>query len=307
MKSSFVLVGHIIVILTSLHAPTNEAQEIKPYLSYYNARNVYNLAEEHGDYDYDENGGRGPSEWGNLKPEWAICKKGKRQSPVDLTNVTVELVTDSEEVYAEYQPSFTTLLNRGHDVALQWKGDAGSIEINGIQYQLQQVHWHAPSEHTVRGKRYELERHAVHVNVDTNEIAVIGVLYKIGRNDPFLFKLGRYLKTMAETSVKETFPGIIDPNDTTVNDESFYRYTGSLTTPPCTEGVTWTLQKKIRTVSRRQVDLLLDVVDGNENARPLQPVNKRKMYLYVSCKGMDWGIIFNPLQYLQRKLFYRSG
>ncbi|KAK1393608.1 Carbonic anhydrase [Heracleum sosnowskyi] len=302
MKSIFVVIGHIILILVSLHAPPNEAQEIG-----YNARDVYNLAAEHSAYDYDENSGRGPSEWGNLKPEWALCKKGKMQSPVDFANVTVELVTDSEEVYAQYQPSFTALLSRGHDVALEWKGDAGSIEINGIQYQLQQVHWHAPSEHTVRGKRYELERHAVHVNVDTNEIAVISVLYKIGRSDPFLFKLRRYLRAMVETNVNETFPGIINPNETTCNDESFYRYTGSLTTPPCTQGVIWTVHKKIRTVSRRQVDLLLDIVHGNENARPLQPINKREMYLYVSCKGACWNAIFNPLQCLQRKLFNRSG
>ncbi|KAL1822489.1 alpha carbonic anhydrase 7 [Daucus carota subsp. sativus] len=301
MKSILVVLGHIMLIV-SLHAATNEAQEfIKPYPRGYNASG-------HGEYDYDEDSGRGPSEWGNLKPEWALCKKGKMQSPVDLTNVTVKLVSDSDVVYAEYQPSFTTLLNRGHDVALEWKGDAGSIEINGVEYRLQQVHWHAPSEHTIRGKRYELERHAVHVNSDTNEIAVISVLYKIGRNDPFLFKLRRYLKTMVETNVNETFPGIINPSDTTCHDdESFYRYTGSLTTPPCSEGVIWTVQRKIRTVSRRQVDLLLNVVHGNENARPLQAVNKREMFLYVSCKGTGWDLILNPLQYIQRKLFYSSG
>lgn len=79
---------------------------------------MYDLAAEHGDYDYDENSGRGPSEWGNLKPEWALCKKGKKQSPINFTNVTVELVTESEQVYAQYQPSLTRLVNRGHDVAV---------------------------------------------------------------------------------------------------------------------------------------------------------------------------------------------
>lgn len=70
------------------------------------------------EYDYDENSVRGPSEWGNLRPEWALCKDGRMQSPVDLTNVTVELVLDSEKVYTYYQPSNTTLLNRGHDISV---------------------------------------------------------------------------------------------------------------------------------------------------------------------------------------------
>ncbi|KAL1822493.1 hypothetical protein ACET3Z_009271 [Daucus carota] len=305
MRSKFI-VGLIVCILI-LHAQTNQAQELGSWFS-----------GEQEEYSYDESSGRGPSQWGKLKPEWELCKKGKMQSPVDLRNVKVETVPDSEQVYAQHQPSFTTLVNRGHDIALEWIGDAGSIEINGMEYRLQQVHWHAPSEHTVYGMRYELERHAVHVNVETDEIAVISVLYKIGRKDPFLNQLRRYLKAMVETNINETYPGIIDPSDITGDEESFYRYSGSLTTPPCTEGVTWTVQNKIRTVSRRQVDLLLDAVHGNENARPVQAINKRKIYLYVPCQGndwtcvfsrkkMDWSVIFYPLEYLQRKLFYTSS
>lgn len=302
------MVGHVVlIIILILHACTNEAQELGKFSA------------EQADYDYDESSGKGPSEWGNLNTEWALCKNGKMQSPVDLTEVRIEIVPDSEQVVAQHQPSFTTLVNRGHDIALEWIGDAGSIEINGIEYQLQQVHWHAPSEHTVYGMRYELERHAVHVNVETNEIAVISVLYKLGPSDPFLNQLRRYLKAMVETHINETSPGMIDPSDITCYDESFYRYKGSLTTPPCTEGVTWTVQKKIRTVSRRQVALLLDAVQSNENARPLQLINERIIYLYVnlwqgtdwtsiySRKMMDWSIVFSPLEYLQRKLFYTSS
>lgn len=246
--------------------------------------------------------------------ESALCNTGRMQSPVDLTNVTVETVPDWEQVYTFYQPSNTSLLNRGHDISLQWTGDAGSIEINGINYQLQQVHWHIPSEHTVNGKRYNLERHAVHVNVDTNETAVIGVLYEIGQEDPFLSQLMANLTYMVETSENKTSPGVIDPSEIICNDDSFYRYMGSLTTPPCNESIIWTVQNKIRTVSQEQVDLLLEAVHGKENARPLQPINGRDIYLYVpsketdwsiifSPKRVDWNIIFSPFQYLQRKFF----
>lgn len=72
------------------------------------------------DYNYDESSGRGPSQWGNLKPDWVLCKKGKIQSPVDLTNVKVETVPDSEQVFAQHQPSFTRLVNRGHDIAVSY-------------------------------------------------------------------------------------------------------------------------------------------------------------------------------------------
>ncbi|KAL8125598.1 hypothetical protein AgCh_013030 [Apium graveolens] len=303
MKSIFTI-GHIIFIVI-LHARTNKAQELGRFSA------------ESEDYNYDESSGRGPSQWGNLNPNWALCKKGKMQSPVDLTNVMVETVPDSEQVFSQQQPSFTTLVNSGHDIELEWIGDAGSIEINGMEYKLQQFHWHAPSEHTVYGMRFELERHAVHVNVETDQVAVISILYKVGPKDPFLNQLRKYLKAMVETNINETYPGMIDPNDVARDDESFYRYTGSLTTPPCTEGVTWTVQKKIRTVSTRQLDLLLDAVHRNENARPLQPIYQRKIYLYVPClwtdwssifspKKMDWSIIFTPLEYLQRKLLASS-
>lgn len=292
------------VLLLILHAPTTRAQ-----------------ATEEEEYDYDENSARGPSEWGNLTSEWALCSTGRMQSPVDFTNVTVEFVSAdlSEQVYTYYQPSNTTLFNRGHDISLQWTSDAGSIEINGINYQIQQVHWHIPSEHTINGKRYDLERHAVHVNVDTNETAVIGVLYEIGQEDPFLSQLMTNLTYMVETSENQTSPGVIDPSENICNDDSFYRYMGSLTTPPCNESIIWTVQNKIRSVSQQQVDLLLEAVHGNENARPLQPINGRDIYLYVpsyketdwsiifSPRMIHWNIIFSPLQYLQQKLFYKSS
>ncbi|WOH06115.1 hypothetical protein DCAR_0625538 [Daucus carota subsp. sativus] len=271
---SFFIIGSILLLI--LHAPTTKAQ----------------AAEE---------------------ADSPLCNEGTMQSPVDLTNVTVETVPDSEQVFTFYQPSNTTLLNRGHDIAVEWTGDAGSIEINGINYRLQQLHWHVPSEHTIDGKRYDLERHAVHVNLDTNETAVIGALYQIGEQDPFLSQLMTNLTYMVETSTNETDPGVIDPSDITSTD-GFYRYIGSLTTPPCTEDIVWTVQSKIRSVSQQQVDLLLEAVHGNENARPLQPINGRDIYLYVpskdtawsiifSPKRIDWNIIFSPLQYLQQKFF----
>lgn len=79
---------------------------------------VYTVCTEEEEYEYDENSGRGPSQWGNLTPEWALCSTGRMQSPVDLTNATVEIVPDSEQVYPFYQPSNTTLLNRGHDISV---------------------------------------------------------------------------------------------------------------------------------------------------------------------------------------------
>lgn len=96
------------------------------------------MCAEEEEYDYDENSGRGPSEWGNLTPEWALCNTGRMQSPVDLTNVTVEYVPDSEQVYTYYQPSNTTLNNRGHDISVStlnfFNHCTNRIKINIVQF-----------------------------------------------------------------------------------------------------------------------------------------------------------------------------
>ncbi|KAL2481342.1 Alpha carbonic anhydrase 7 [Abeliophyllum distichum] len=170
---------------------------------------------------------------------------------------------------------------------VSWNGDAGSIFINGTEYHLQEVHWHTPSEHTINGIRYDMELHMVHKSSDLNvqnRTAVIGVLYKIGRLDEFLSKLNESISSLIDKKGEERDLGIIDPNDIQAESQSYYRYMGSLTTPPCDEGVIWSVNTKVKNVSRNQINLLKEAVldYAKENARPLQPRNNRDIDLYLS-------------------------
>lgn len=240
--------------------------------------------EDESEFDYIKESKKGPSRWGELKKEWASCKNGKLQSPIDLSSHRVRIVTNLGKLKKYYKPQNATIKNRGHDIEVKWEGDAGSININGTEFFLHQCHWHSPSEHTINGRRYDMELHMVHESPKINgksKIAVIGLLYKIGRPDPVLTKLSKYIKSMIDNEAERSI-GVIDPSDIKFGSKKYYRYRGSLTVPPCTEGVIWTINKKIRRVSRDQMELLREAVHDHaeKNARPVQFLNRREIQLY---------------------------
>ncbi|KAM1149604.1 hypothetical protein ACFX15_029631 [Malus domestica] len=240
--------------------------------------------EDEREFDYLREGGKGPKHWGEIKEEWAACNNGSMQSPIDLSNHRVTLFPNLGKLKTNYRPRNATIKNRGHDISVEWVGDAGTIKINGTEYPLKQCHWHAPAEHSINGRIYDMELHLVHLSPDpnvANKIAVTAVLYKFGRADSFLSTLMKDVESMIDQK-EERSMGIIDPREIKIRGESYYRYMGSLTVPPCTEGVIWTINKKIHTVSRDQVNLFrLAVHDYAEaNARPVQPHNLRDIKVY---------------------------
>ncbi|KAM1754654.1 hypothetical protein ACFX12_007085 [Malus domestica] len=138
--------------------------------------------EDEREFDYLQGSGKGPKQWGAIKKEWSACKNGGMQSPIDLSSHRVTLVPNLGKLNISYNPCNATVKNRGHDISIYWEGNAGSIHINGTQYLLKQSHWHSPSEHSVNGRRYDMELHMVHLSSDpnvTNKIAVVGVLYAL--------------------------------------------------------------------------------------------------------------------------------
>ncbi|XP_058078002.1 alpha carbonic anhydrase 7-like [Magnolia sinica] len=237
--------------------------------------------EDEREFNYLEGSGHGPEHWGELNTEWELCKNGDMQSPIDLLDERVQVVPDLGKLKRSYKPTNAILKNRGHDIMLKWVDSAGSIHINGTQYWLHQFHWHSPSEHTIQGRRYDLEMHMVHGSSD-GKIAVIGIMYKIGRPDTFLSELTKHIEAIADAHEGERQVGVIDPRHLKIGSRMYHRYIGSLTVPPCTQGVLWTIIKKIRTVSREQVRLLRKAVndDFERNARPTQAINKRAIHLY---------------------------
>ncbi|KAK3226624.1 hypothetical protein Dsin_006486 [Dipteronia sinensis] len=223
--------------------------------------------EDEREFDYSKGGEKGPAHWGDLKHDWSDCKKGAMQSPIDMSSDRVQVIVKSGEIKRRYKPSIAIVKNRGHDISLQWlNNSAGMIKINGTDYFLQQGHWHSPSEHTINGRGFDLELHMVHLSFDPNatyKIAVIAQLYKIGPPDAFLSKLIENVMPIAD-KLEERNIGVIDPEDIKMGGRKYYRYMGSLTVPPCTEGVIWTINKRYAEV----------------NARPLQPLNHRGVQFY---------------------------
>ncbi|XP_071723231.1 alpha carbonic anhydrase 7-like [Rutidosis leptorrhynchoides] len=218
-------------------------------------------AEVGHEFRYDSKGGKGPDKWGSLDPAWRACSTGKMQS-------------------RNYVASHSVLQNTGHNIMLKWESGAGSIVLSGTEYQLQQIHWHSPSEHVLKGIRYNMEAHLVHKSRD-GKVAVISILYKFGQPDPFLASLENHLKAVTDKTGAETVVGVTNPMSIHMESPGFYRYIGSLTTPPCTENVIWTILTQVRTVSREQEDLIRIAAndESGTNARPLQPLNGRLVTL----------------------------
>ncbi|CAN8295043.1 unnamed protein product [Cochlearia groenlandica] len=241
--------------------------------------------EDEKEFNYEKNGEKGPERWGTIKPEWALCGNGTMQSPIDLTDKRVLIDHYLGPLRSHYLPSNATIKNRGHDIMLKFEGgNTGlGISINGTEYQLQQIHWHSFSEHTINGKRFVLEEHMVHQSKD-GRIAVIAFLYKLGRPDLFLLSLESKLRKISDTPEAEEYVGMIDPIRVDFESKHYYRYLGSLTTPPCSENVVWSISKEVRTVTIKQLKLLRVSVhdESNTNARPLQRRNDRLVKLYTT-------------------------
>ncbi|KAL0383508.1 UNVERIFIED_CONTAM: Alpha carbonic anhydrase 4 [Sesamum calycinum] len=240
--------------------------------------------EDESPFTYDWNSDKGPGNWGNLDRNWKACGVGKIQSPIDLNDDRVSILHTLGNLKRTYKPAPAVIKNRGHDIMVAWEGDAGGVVINGTEFKLLQSHWHTPSEHTVDGKRFKMEIHMVHKN-SHGQICVVGILYKLGRPDAFLAKdvfphTASRARQNSWSSRKAR--GVCRSLDVKFGSRKYYRYIGSLTVPPCTEGVLWTILKKVRTVSLEQIRALRDAVhDGfEENARPIQQSDDITVYMY---------------------------
>src|SRR5690349_17011208 len=177
-------------------------------------------------------GEEGPSHWGELDPTYEMCGTGKSQSPIDIASPNEQ---DLANIVFHYQPSEVNILNNGHTVQVNY--DAGSyIELDGVRYDVVQFHSHAPSEHEVDGKVFAAELHIVHKSAD-GKLAVIGLLLQEGSPnaalDPFIDNLPAEKSDVKDMGIKLNVMDFLPDIQTT------YRYSGSLTTPPCSEGVSW--------------------------------------------------------------------
>ena len=222
-----------------------------------------------GDVHWSYEGATGPQAWGKLKPEFNVCAIGKRQSPINIEEGNT-LMGPAEPVQFGYTPSNGTVVNNGHTIQVDVQGD-NSITVRGSNYRLLQFHFHTPSEEQINFKRYPMVAHLVHKN-DAGQLAVVAVLLEQGTANPLIDKVWTYMPL--DTNDRVGMPReLLNLNELLPTDQRYYQFMGSLTTPPCTEGVLWMVLKKPMQISKNQYRLFTQLYPNN--ARPVQPVNGR--------------------------------
>jgi carbonic anhydrase len=222
-----------------------------------------------GEVHWDYEGENGPAKWGSLKPEFNICAIGKRQSPINIDEGST-LQGPAEPIAFNYTGSNGTVVNNGHTIQVDVQGD-NFITVRGVSYRLLQFHFHTPSEEQINGTRYPMVAHLVHKN-DDGQLAVVGIMLDVGLANVLLDKVWTYMPLDAGDRVRMP-RGVLNLNELLPADQRYYQFIGSLTTPPCSEGVLWMVMKQPVQISRNQLRLFRQLYPFN--ARPVQPVNGR--------------------------------
>jgi carbonic anhydrase len=233
-----------------------------------------------GDVHWGYEGAEGPANWARLDPSFATCGSGVEQSPIDLTGsvpdsevlrpheVTETILTPSQRAHV------MDIIDNGHTIQIT-NDIPMKVELEGTDYELVQYHFHAPSEHQIDGEHAPLEVHFVHQSAGGG-LAVLGVLVEEGAHDPLWeFVLAelpdgpddeRHLEDL-DLELEEFLP----------LPKRYYRYEGSLTTPPCSEGVHWAVMAEKRQISAAQMAEIVSHL--HDNNRPVQPLGNRALRL----------------------------
>ncbi|OYU42347.1 MAG: carbonate dehydratase, partial [Burkholderiales bacterium PBB4] len=222
-----------------------------------------------GEAHWSYEGDTGPQAWGSMKPEFNLCAIGKRQSPISIEEGST-LQGPAEPILFSYTPSSATVVNNGHTIQVDVVGD-NSIKVRGSNYRLLQFHFHTPSEEQINFKRYPMVAHLVHKNGD-GQLAVVAVLLDTGAANALIEKVWTYMPL--DTGDRVRMPAdLLQLEELLPKDQRYYQFMGSLTTPPCSEGVLWMVLKTPMTISKAQLKLFTQLYPNN--ARPVQPVNAR--------------------------------
>lgn len=221
-----------------------------------------------GEYSYNPQSDIGPSNWGSISG-FETCSTGSAQSPINIETSGSSPMSDTPST--NYLVSVMNLEEKVENWALECAsaGTCGSLSYNGQTYEVLNLHFHSPSEHTINGKRYPLEAHVVHIN--GNDIKVMGFLFDIGlvpNTVPALIINSICLGTETLTVALDL---LVDTSD------GMCSYDGSLTTPPCSETVQFFIQQKVLTVTEAELDNFIQTFNSpiDANSRPIQPLNGR--------------------------------
>lgn len=223
------------------------------------------MAAEHGKAHWSYSGAEAFQHWGDLSAEFHACKSGVRQSPIDINEYNAAHLPP---LHPSYRPGTLEVINNGHTIQVNTANSSG-LEVNDKMYQLLQFHFHTPSEHYVDGAPYPMEVHFVHKAAD-GTLGVVGVMMQLGKENS---AIRRIWSAMPATTEDHAGLVTMSAGDLLPANLDYYKYEGSLTTPPCSEGVQWHVAKtpiEISAAQLREFQALFSM-----NARPVQPLHSR--------------------------------
>jgi carbonic anhydrase len=219
---------------------------------------------EHWGYSGEE----GPEHWGELSSEYTACATGKNQTPI---NVAGMVDAELPPLVFDYKPDGgQEVINNGHTIQVNFV-PGSTIKVDDKTFELLQFHFHSPSENHIEGKSFPMEAHFVHKDKDGN-LAVLALMYTEGEENHELEKAWKGMPK--EAGEKATLSQAVSADALLPQNLDYYRFDGSLTTPPCSEGVRWLVLKANSTASKQQIEEFQHVMH-HPNNRPLQPLNAR--------------------------------
>ncbi|MBD1557486.1 carbonic anhydrase [Vibrio sp. S9_S30] len=213
--------------------------------------------------DWSYKGEHGVDEWAKL---FTMCGEGKNQSPVNISDA---LKAKKQPITLTYHGSATEVVNNGHAIQVNVSGH-NTLTLEGGEYELKQFHFHTPSENTILGRQFPLEVHFVHENTK-GQLAVVGIMYELESKPNQSLKA--LLSDTLESKERKPLETGFDLAQLLPDEQDYYRFNGSLTTPPCSEGVRWVLMKEPLGVSKEQIETFAQ--STGMNARPIQAINGR--------------------------------
>jgi carbonic anhydrase len=226
------------------------------------------LAHGPGQVPWGYQGPTGPQHWGSLRPEFALCGSGQRQSPIDIRG---GLAVDLEPPKFSYQASRFGVIDNGRAVQVNM-APGNFIELAGKRFDLQQMYFHRPSEARIDGRQFEMSVHLVHKDEQGRQ-AMVAVLIDKGQPQPAVQKV---LNNLPLEKGEETIARVaLDLSELLPSDRRFFTYMGSLTVPPCSEGVQWVVMRQPVTMSPEQIELFARIYPMN--ARPVQQAGGRRI------------------------------
>ena len=230
------------------------------------------LVHAEGEHHWSYGGETGPAHWAAIESDFGACGIGKTQSPIDIRDSVAKKAALPEIVF-DYKPSPLKIIDNGHTIQVDY-APGSFITVQDKRYELVQFHFHKPSEEKINGKSADMVAHLVHKSADGN-LAVVAVLLKAGQSNGLVETLWKNIpsKKEGETAVAGIEINAADLLPATR--AAYYTFTGSLTTPPCSEGVTWFVLKSPTPVSNAEVARFARLYPMN--ARPTQPLNGREI------------------------------